>query len=217
MRTLIVTGGTGGLGSAVVERLARDYRCVLLHRSGSTPPSLANVEGVVADLNDAESVRSAVTDAAQRLGAPYGLVHLAGGYAGGTTSETDDATWQSMLSLNVTGAFVAFRETLSHMRRDAPGRIVAVSSEATRSRPATAAAYTVSKCALNVLVELTASELRGTGITVNAVAPATLDTPAMRAAMPGATLVPLMRVAETIAFLLSDSGGSVSGAILPLE
>ena len=200
MQTLIITGGTGGLGEVVVERLARDYRCALLRHQDT-------------DLADASSVR----DALARVDEPYGLVHLAGGYAGGSVSETDDATWQKMIGLNLTSSFNVIRETLARMRREQPGRIIAISSEATRTKFAGAAAYTISKTGLNALIELTAAELAGSGITANALLPGSLATPAMRKAMPDAKLVPLERVAETIAFLLSDAAASINGALIPLQ
>jgi NAD(P)-dependent dehydrogenase (short-subunit alcohol dehydrogenase family) len=122
-----------------------------------------------------------------------------------------------MLGLNLTTAFLTIRETLAHMRRDEPGRIVAISSEASLTKYAGAAAYTISKAALNMLVELTAAELRASRITVNALLPSTLDTEASRKAMPKAKRVPLERVAETIAFLLSDEAQSITGALIPLR
>ena len=200
MKTLIVTGGTGGLGTTVVQRLSRDYQCVLLRHSQ-------------VDLMSERSIR----DALAAIDAPYGLVHMAGGYAGGAVSETSSDDWQRMIGLNLTSSFLVIRETLARMRRDAPGRIVAISSEATRSKFAGAAAYTISKTGLNVLIELTAAELARTPITVNALLPGTLDTPAMREAMPDAPRVPLDRVAETIAFLLSDAAAGISGALIPLR
>jgi NAD(P)-dependent dehydrogenase (short-subunit alcohol dehydrogenase family) len=212
MKTLIVTGGTGGLGSTVVSRLSRDYRCILLHR-GAAPI----VDGFKADLTDEMSVRAAVGQAVDRFGAPYGLVHLAGGYAGGKVSETSSETWNDMIGLNLTSSFIVVRECLAHMKRDVPGRIVAISSEATRTKPASAAAYTISKTGLNLLIELTAAELAGSAITANALTPGSLDTPAMRKAMPDGKLVSLDRVADTIAFLLSDAAANISGALIPLR
>jgi len=200
MKKLIITGGTGGLGETVVERLQRDYECILLrHRD--------------VDLNDAASVR----DALAKIDEPYGLVHMAGGYAGGSVSETDDATWQQMIGLNLTSSFNVIRETLARMRRDQPGRIIAISSEATKTKPKGAAAYAISKTGLNTLIELTAKELAGSGITANALLPGTLATAAMRKEMPDAKLVPLDRVAESIVFLLSNAAASINGALIPLQ
>jgi len=212
MRTLIITGGTGGLGTEVVERLRREYRCVLLVR-GETPDGL---DAVHADLASETSVRAAFAQAAQTWGAPYGVVHLAGGFAPGKIVDTDGDGWSKMLALNATAAFFVIREALRVLR--GPGRIVAVSSIAALKRGGGAAAYTVSKSALNALIDVAAAEAKGSGVTVNAVAPSSLATPAVIKEMgAGADLVPLGDVAETIAFLLSDAAASISGAIIPMS
>jgi len=200
MKTLIITGGTGGLGTTVVARLERDYRCILLRHEE-------------VDLNDVAGVRNAIA----KVDEPYGLVHLAGGWAGGSVSDTSDETWQKMIGLNLNSSFVVVREFLNHIGRNRPGRIVAISSEATFKKVASSAAYTISKTGLNVLIELTAKELAGTGITANALMPGSMDTPAVRKSMPDAKLVPLEHVAETIAFLLSDAAASINGALIPLQ
>jgi NAD(P)-dependent dehydrogenase (short-subunit alcohol dehydrogenase family) len=204
MKTLIVTGGSGGLGTAAVARLEREYRCVLLRRPET-------------DVLDEASVREALARAFEAFGAPYGLVHMVGGYEGGKVSETSTETWQRMIGLNLTSAFLVVRETLSRMQRDAPGRIIAVSSEATLTKFAGAAAYTIAKTGLNTLIEMTAGELKGTRITANALLPSTLDTAASREEMPKAKRVPLDDVAESIAFLLSDAAASISGGLIPLR
>jgi NAD(P)-dependent dehydrogenase (short-subunit alcohol dehydrogenase family) len=209
MQRLLITGATGGLGSEVVRQLRDEYEVVALYRSSPDP----SVRGVKADLADPASVRAAV----QSIGPVYGLVHLAGGFALGSLAETTDETWRHMLDLNLTGAFVAIRETLAVMDRDAPGRILVISSDAARSKAAGMIAYTVSKSALNTLIEVLAKELKGTKITANALLPTALDTPAMRGEMPREQLVPLDRVASTIRFLLGEAGANVNGALIPLS
>ena len=212
MRTLLITGATGGLGAEVVRQLRDEYDVVALYRS---PEGLAElkVHGVQADLRDSASVRTAV----RSLGTPYGLVHLAGGFAPGSLADTSDDTWAKMLDLNLTAAFVAIRETLAVMDRHSPGRILVISSDAARTKAPGSVAYTVAKSALNVLIEVLAKELKGTAITANALMPSSLDTPAMRAEMPREQLVPLDRVAATLRFLLSDAGASIHGAFIPLS
>ena len=208
VRTLIVTGATGGLGTEVVRHLRDEYDVVALYRSEA--PS--DVRGVKADLSDPASVR----DAIRSIGASYGLVHLAGGFAPGSIAETSDDTWTKMLDLNLTSAFVAIRETLAVMDHAAPGRIIVISSDAARTKAPGSVAYTVAKSALNVLIEVLAKELKGTAITANALMPSALDTPAMRAEMPPEKLVPLDRVAATLKFLLSDSASNINGSLISL-
>lgn len=219
MRTLIVTGGTGGLGTEVVKRLARDYRCIVLYREQAGFDALLaevpDAAGVAVDLGDERAVGEAIARAAGESGPLYGLVHMAGGFAMGRLADTTVDSWNAMLALNATSSMVVIRETLRHL--EGAGRIVAISSDATIEKGKGSVAYTVSKSALNVLVEIAAKEVKGTGITVNALVPSTLDTPASRKAMPDAARVPLARVAETIAFLLSDAAGSINGALIPLQ
>ena len=198
MRTLAITGGTGGLGTEVVRRLSRDYNCIVLGHAQ-------------VDLTNEDSVRKAFDD----IGEIYGLVHLVGGWAGGTVRKTSLDTWSKMLALNTTTAFLASREALAHMTR--PGRIVVVSSIATLDITGGSAAYTVAKSALNTLVQILAREERSNGITVNAVLPDAMATPAMLKSTDASKLVPLERVAETIAFLLSEAAAGTSGTLIPIR
>jgi NAD(P)-dependent dehydrogenase (short-subunit alcohol dehydrogenase family) len=198
MRTLVITGGTGGLGTDVVRRLSRDYNCVVLGHAQ-------------VDLTSEESVRKAFED----IGEIYGLVHLVGGWAGGTVRKTSLETWSKMLALNTTAAFLAMRGALPHITN--PGRIVAISSIASLNIKGGSAAYTVAKSALNALVQVIAAEERANGITANAILPDSLATPAMLESTDASKLVPLERVAETIAFLLSDAAVGTSGTLIPIR
>jgi NAD(P)-dependent dehydrogenase (short-subunit alcohol dehydrogenase family) len=198
MRRLAITGGTGGLGTEVVRRLSLDYDCIVLGRE-------------TVDLTSEDSVR----DAFAGIGEIYGLVHLVGGFAAGKVRDTSLETWSKMLALNTTAAFLAVRGALPHITR--PGRIVAVSSIATLKMAAGSAAYTVAKSALNALVQVLAAEERANGITANAVLPDAMATPAMLETMDPAKLVPLERVSETIAFLLSDAAAGTSGTLISIR
>jgi 3-hydroxybutyrate dehydrogenase len=201
MQKVAITGGTGGLGTAVVERLSRTYDVVVLDRTR---------------LDDVTNEAS-VTKAFAELGEHYALVHLVGGWTGGKVVETSFETWERMLAINLTGAFLTIRESLKHLTR--PGRIVVISSTASL-RPFTpgSAAYTVAKSALNTLIETVAAEYRGTGITANAILPNAMATPAMlRATKDTSKLVPVENVAELIAYFLKESSGSVTGHLTPLR
>jgi NAD(P)-dependent dehydrogenase (short-subunit alcohol dehydrogenase family) len=123
--------------------------------------------------------------------------------------------WMRMLSANLTPAFLMARAVIPHL--EAGGRILAISSAATLRLVAGMGTYLVSKSALNTLVEVLALELKDRRITVNAILPTALDTPAMRKQMDRSKLVPLDRVAETILFLLSDAGANLTGSRIVLS
>jgi NAD(P)-dependent dehydrogenase (short-subunit alcohol dehydrogenase family) len=181
VKSLLITGGTGGLGQAVVARLEREYRCVLLPRNGTTDEA-----------------------------AFYGVIHLAGGFTMG--SSLDQFT--SMLDSNLMSAVRANEPIRS--RLEDGGRIVAISSADTLTRPGGMAAYVAAKSALNGYIEVLAKELQPRSITVNALLPTALDTPAMRKSMSRDPLIPLDRVSETIAFLLRGEAASITGQLIAL-
>lgn len=198
MRTLIITGGHGSLGTAVVERLSSDYRCIVPDRNQL-------------DLSDEPSTRTFF----ETTGEIYGLVHLVGGWTGGKLRDSSLETWSTMLETNLTAAFLATRAALAHMSN--PGRIVAVSSITTMKMAGGSAAYVVAKSALNALIQVLAAEERANGITANAVLPDSMATPAMLREMDASKLVPLARVCETIAFLLSDAAAGTTGTLIPIR
>lgn len=148
MKTLVITGGTGALGSVVVPRLEREYRCVLLRR-GDDPDKVIGAAAPV-----------------------FGLVNLAGGFAASPVAESDEAAWTSMIESNLMTFVTAARAAIPHLERG--GRIVAISSHATIGKPPGLAPYVVSKSALNAAIEVLAKELKKNGVSVNALLPDTL-------------------------------------------
>jgi NAD(P)-dependent dehydrogenase (short-subunit alcohol dehydrogenase family) len=203
MKTLLITGGTGGLGHAVVARLARDYRCAVLYRSA------ASWERLLKSVPAAAGIAS--IDELPRFAPVYGLVHLAGGFDAGSSV----GQFRSMFETNLLSAVSAVSAVEPHLADG--GRIVAISSAATATHPSGLAAYTASKAALNAYISTLAHELADRRITANALLPTALATPAMRANAADDQLVPLERVADWIAFLLSDSGAGVSGQLITLS
>lgn len=212
MKTILITGGTGGLGTTVVKRLARDYRCFVLYHSKSSFDALkkvVDVEGAAADLSNLDDVERAVASA----GEVFALVHLVGGFeAGGIESDG----WSKMMSMNFDTALNTIRAALPHIANG--GRIVAISSKATLDKPKGLAPYIVAKSALNALIEIVAVECKPRGITANALLPSALATPAMLSGgSDPSKLVPTEHVADAIAWLLSDAGAHVTGTLVPLS
>ena len=147
------------------------------------------------------------------------LVSAVGGFAMGGLVNTDRKTWDGQLALNLTTQYVAARAALPSMLAAGSGRIVAVASRAVMPPGGGFIAYTVSKAAVIAFVHALAVETKGTGVTVNAVAPSTMDTPANRAAMPDVdpkTWVPVTAVADAVAYLAAPASGNVTGTVLAI-
>jgi NAD(P)-dependent dehydrogenase (short-subunit alcohol dehydrogenase family) len=228
-RVVLITGATGGLGTAVVRAFAAEgARLVLSARREQELAAVAQAAGLddervllaPGDVTDGESVRAVVGRAGERFGAPEVVVHIAGGYVGGkSVADTDDATWQHMLGLNLTSAFLVARAALPAMLERGRGKLVFVSSRAGSVPAANRAAYAVSKGALEMLVRCLAEETRPRHINVNAVAPSVIDTPANRRSNPTANYASWVQpdsLAAIIRFLASAAANDVHGSIVPV-
>jgi NAD(P)-dependent dehydrogenase (short-subunit alcohol dehydrogenase family) len=225
---VVVTGGTGALGTALVTRLCeRGAHCHV--------PAIDDADAGRWSLVKSPSVSvragfdlSNETDVERfYAGVPtlWASIHVAGGYAGGPILETTPTVARKMLSMNAMSAFLCSREAVRCMRRgegDGPpagGRIVNVAAKPALVPSGGSVAYAMSKASVATLTLCLAEELRDEGIWVNAVVPSTMDTPANRAAMPSADhgkWPKVSEVAETIAFLASPNNGSTRGALVPV-
>lgn len=149
------------------------------------------------------------------------LANLVGGFAGGALTETDLETWERMLKLNVTSAFLCCRAAVPHMKSARRGRIINVSSAPAVNRGAAGlSAYSAAKAAVLNFTESLAKELVGWGITANAIVPTVIDTPANRNVSPEAdrsTWLSPEEIAEVIAFLASDRARVVTGTAVNLS
>jgi NAD(P)-dependent dehydrogenase (short-subunit alcohol dehydrogenase family) len=209
-----VTGASGGLGSAVVPAFEKEGAVVLpVARS-------AGAEGIAADLMKDDGARGAVGQAIERAGRIDALAHIMGGWAGGKpVAETDDATWRSMMGMNLDSAFYVARAVLPHMIAAERGRIVFVGSRTAVEPGAGAGAYNAAKAGLVALARSIAAEVKDSGITCNAVLPSIIDTPANRAAMPTANHAKWVKpqaIADLIVWLSSDAAADVNGAAIPI-
>jgi NAD(P)-dependent dehydrogenase (short-subunit alcohol dehydrogenase family) len=222
---VLVSGGTGALGRAVVrELLESGARVVSTWVSERTRDSLLDefgepdgVQLVQADLSRDEGAAAAVEAASG--GRLTGLVNLAGGFAsGGRLHEAPPEEFQRQLELNLMTAMRLTRAALPKLI-EGGGSVVCVGTKAALHPFPGASGYIVSKAALVALVRTLAIEYRDDGVRVNAILPSVVDTPANRAAMPDAdhsSWVPPSEIATVISFLLSPDSAPVSGALMPV-
>lgn len=222
-RTVVVTGGTGALGQAVVGALlARGASCVVPYAVAAEaerspfkdqlslvgPVDLASEDGV-----------AQVYDQATAL---WASIHLAGGFAATTIGDTSRSNILKMFEMNLLTCHLCCAAAVRRLRRTGQGgRIVNVAARpALEPRMAAGmAAYGASKAAVAALTQALAEEVATDGILVNAVAPSIIDTPANRAAMPKAkhdAWPKVDEIAATILFLASPDNRVTRGAIVPV-
>lgn len=215
---ILITGASGGLGSAVVEAFLCTGATVFgvdlaWKNQPHSNPRFHPVEANVLQAAECERV-------AQLASPVDALLHLVGGFGGGRpVAETPDDTWTKMLDLNLRSALSMFRAVIPDMLKAGKGRIVAVGSRAALDPLANFAAYSVSKAALVALVKTVALEVKDSGVTANVILPSVIDTSANRAAMPTADAtkwVTPQSIAQLLVWLASDAARDVSGAAIPI-
>jgi NAD(P)-dependent dehydrogenase (short-subunit alcohol dehydrogenase family) len=228
-RVVIVTGGSGALGQATTRRFLSqgDRVCVPWVVDRERERLEAAVDAATrtrlhleqCDVGDDAAMARLVAGVIARQGRVDVLVSAVGGFAMGDLVQTDRALWDRMIALNLTTQYVAAHAVLPRMLAAGSGRIVAVASRAVLTPTGGLIAYTVAKAAVITFVQTLAAETRGSGVTVNAVLPSTMDTPANRTAMPDAdprTWVPVDAVADAIAYLAADTSAHVTGTLLAI-
>ena len=221
-KTALVTGANGGLGIHVTKALLEaDFTVVgLAPRIRQSDFDHPNFIALPAALDSLDAAKKAVDSVIARCGRIDVLAHLVGGFTGGqTVTDTDDATWQRMLDMNLNSAFHILRAVIAEMRKAGGGRVIAISSRAAQEPAATIGAYSASKAALVSLIKTVALENKDAGITANVILPGTIDTPANRKDIPGvdvSTWVQPASIASLIVWLAGDAGKDVTGAAIPV-
>lgn len=202
-RHIVVTGGKGALGGAVVARL--EAAGAIVH-----VPDIATVD-----------LTSEAQTAAYYAGLPplWASIQLAGGFAMARLADTSLAAFEQQWRINTVTCFLACREAVRSIRRTGAGRIVNVAARPVVVPTAGMAAYVAAKAGVAALTQALAAELLGEQILVNAVLPSIIDTPANRAGMPDADHAAWPKpaeLAEAIAFLASPANALTSGALVPV-
>jgi 3-oxoacyl-[acyl-carrier protein] reductase len=220
-KVIVVTGASGALGTVVAEvALARGARVAGVdHAPTQVPATPSRLELGGVDLTDAAQARKTIDAVVSHFGRLDALINIAGGFAFEAIAEGDPRTWQHMYALNVLTALNASQSAIPHLARSGAGRIVNVGAMGALQAGAGMGPYAASKAGVHRLTEALAAEWKGS-ITVNAVLPSTIDTPANRASMPKADFAKWVKpqeLADVILFLISDAASAVTGALLPVS
>lgn len=217
--TVLVAGGTGYLGNAVVRELigsGYDVAATWVIERERERLESEPVELIEADLFDADQVGAAIA-AVSELEA---VVNLVGGFSDGPrVHETDPDEFERMLRLNVMPGFLLARAAMPRMMERGGGAFVGVSARPALRPFAGAAGYISSKAAVLALVQALDAEYKGEGIRCNAILPSVIDTPANRESMPDADhakWVPPEQIAKVVRFLVSEDSAPTSGAAVPV-
>jgi NAD(P)-dependent dehydrogenase (short-subunit alcohol dehydrogenase family) len=228
-KTVLVSGGTGGLGNAVsLAFLQEGAKVVVTYRKEEEYAALketagakaAALEGSLVDVTDERATAELVTGIVARHGRLDALVNAVGGYVGGVTLwELETRVFDAMLSLNLRSGYALARAVLPAMLKQRHGSIVNVAAKAAFDHGAGAAAYAASKAAAVAMMDSLAADVKGTGVRVNSILPSIIDTAVNRRAMPNAdfTFWPKPEeIAQVILFLCSDNAAVIHGAAVPV-
>lgn len=239
-KVALVTGGSRGIGRAIVELLAeRGYRVLFSYRrngaqAGEVVAAVTagggEARAIMGDAADPQSAAMLVRSAIDAWGRIDVLVNNAGTHLPGVTiADTPPQEWDRIIRTNVYGPFYLVQAVLPHMRKQGSGNIVNISSNVTQRFPAAYGAYTVSKSALDTLTRILSKEEGPNGIRVNAVAPGPIRTDMLAESLGGLDSdkaraftgsVPLRRagepreIAEAVAFLVSDAASYMTGQVM---
>jgi NAD(P)-dependent dehydrogenase (short-subunit alcohol dehydrogenase family) len=225
-RVVAVTGAFGSLGRVVAAVAAdRGAFVAAIDFTAAPPDELAERLGPHAmllggvDLSSAEGARAAIADVVTKFGRLDALVNIAGGFVWENVVGRDSASWDRLFAINLKTAVHASKAAIPHLLQSGVGRIVNVGANSAVKAAAGMGPYAASKAGVHRLTESLAEELKNRGVTVNAVLPSIIDTPANRAEMPGAAFdrwVAPADLAAVILFLISDEAKAVTGALVPV-
>jgi NAD(P)-dependent dehydrogenase (short-subunit alcohol dehydrogenase family) len=223
-KVVVVTGGFGQLGQATAEVIKTlGGEVALVDAAGEAKNLHDKLAGSLliggVDLADAAQANAAMARVIGQYGRIDALINVAGTFRWETIADGDPATWDFLYRINVRTALLASKAALPHLAASKGGRIVNIGAGAANRAGLGMGAYAASKAGVARLTESLAEELKDQGITVNAILPSIIDTPQNRKDMPDADFsrwVQPVDIAHTIAFLVSDLGRAITGALVPV-
>ncbi len=226
MRNIIVTGGSRGIGAAIVRRFAENGdNVVFLYRSNDRAAAEVGVPCIKGDIRDPEEVKKMISRAADYLGGIDVLVNNAGIAQSALMGDISDTDYMNMINTDLSGAFYCCRQSIPYFLRNHSGSIVNISSMWGEVGASMEVHYSAAKAGLIGLTKALAKELGPSGIRVNCVTPGMIDTDMNRGYTKEDIQVivdetPLMRigkpedVAEAVFFLASDKASFITGQVL---
>jgi NAD(P)-dependent dehydrogenase (short-subunit alcohol dehydrogenase family) len=223
MRTVIITGANGNLGTTVTNAfLAKDYKVIATVRKDedlAELPQHKNLQAVVIDLTTEEETAQFVQEVIKEHGAIDGALLLVGGFAMGNIGTTGSQDIKKQITLNFDTAYHVARPLFGHMMQRKTGRIILIGARPALQPSAgkNLVAYGLSKSMLFKLAEYLNAEARGTDVTVSVLAPSTIDTEPNRRSMPDADFDKWVKpgaLAEVMEFLVSGKGDPLRETVL---
>ena len=228
-KTILVTGGTGGLGRAISLAFLEEGATVLVtYRSqdefdalkSAAGANAAKLEGKDVDVLEEAALKTFVAGIVAQHGRLDTLVNAVGGYSAGKPLwEMDAKALDQMLNLNLRAGYLLVRSIVPQMLKQGSGAIVNVAATAAINHMASASEYVASKAAALAMINSLAADLKGSGVRANTIMPSIIDTEANRKAMPDADHAKWPKpeeVARVILFLCSDDAKLVHGAAIPV-
>ena len=228
-RNVLITGGTGILGSAVTKAyLAQGDNVAVTYLFDDevdrfkqfNPELFDHVTFLFANVTEEAEVQKTIQEFLSKFGRLDILINIVGGFVGGIpTAELEEDRWDFMMNLNLKSVFLCCKAAIPHMTAQGYGKVINVSARAGLKGEAGLSAYCVSKGGVRTLTESLAAEVMDSGVNVNAIMPSIMDTPANRESMPDEEhdrWVAPADVAKVICFLTSDDATIINGAAIPV-
>ena len=225
-RIVLVTGGTGALGSSITKAFVESNATVISsyiydkeEPSKKTENKSSPIQLIKADITKEEEVVRLVSSVMDKYGHIDILVNVVGGYIGAKSIvELDEKEWDLMMAMNLKSAFLISKHVTKHMVASKYGKIIHISSKKGLHAEGSDSAYAASKSGLIRLVESLSEETKESNINVNCIMPIIIDTQANRKAMPNADFNKWVKpddLANVVLFLSSEEANTITGAAIP--
>ena len=223
-KVVLITGGTGALGRAVVEAFtSSNAACTATYitdkEAEKAKTKIGTLDLVKADITKEDQVRKLVSHVVEKHGRIDVLVNVVGGYMGGKkVTELEESEWDKMMNLNLKSAFLISKHVLPVMVPAKHGKMIHISSRTGLKSSGYDSAYAASKSGLIRLVESISEEVKEYGINVNCILPSIIDTDANRKAMPNSDFSKWVKtgdLASLVLFLCSEEANVINGAAVP--